>query len=321
MSANHPTPNAPNARVLGAGAGGGSPQWNCNCTVCRRVRAGEAPRRTQTSLAVTADGQRWAVINASPDLREQIAQTPPLQPQRPGRHSPIDAVVLTGAEVDQVGGLLTMREGEPFSLYASENTHSTLDESSIFDVLDGDQVPRRQFPADEAVELVDAHDQPMDITVEAFAVPGKIPLYRETPGQTPEIGETTGDNVALDIQLGSARLLFIPCCADITDWLKKRIDGADILLFDGTLFDDDELIDAGLAEKTGRRMGHVSISGDDGVLQQLDDVDVGPKVLIHLNNSNPVLLDDTAQRRQVEDAGWEVAFDGMELLTHTMIHQ
>ncbi len=300
----------PVVRVLGAGAGGGSPQWNCNCEICKRVRDGDGPRRTQTSLAVSADGRRWALINASPDLREQIAKTPSLHPQHSGRHSPIEAVVLTGGEVDQVTGLLTMREGEPFSVYASGSVHETLAQSPIFDALDRETVPRRSMQLDETTEIAGADGQKLGISVTAFSVPGKVPLYEETPGETPEIGVETEDNVALRVDLGETHFFFVPGCADITPGLKERLQGAPLVFFDGTLWSDDELVDAGLTEKTGQRMGHVSISGDGGVLESFSDADIERKVLIHINNSNPVLLDDTEERQTVEAAGWDVAYDG-----------
>lgn len=300
-------------KVLGSAAGGGSPQWNCNCEVCRRVRVGDGVlRRTQTSIAVSPDAERWVVINASPDLGEQLLNTPELQPQKEGRHSPIETVVLTGGEVDQVAGLLTMREGEAFSLYASASTHRALEESVIFEALDRELVPRRRLEVDEPTELVDGSGQPLDVVVEPFAVPGKVPLYKEKPGEVPQIGESTEDNVALRIEVGGRECFFIPCCADITEELKSRIQGAALLFFDGTLWRDDELIAAGLGHKTGHRMGHVSIGGPEGAMARLADVDVGRKVFIHINNSNPVLLEDTVERRLVEEAGWEVAWDGME---------
>lgn len=300
-------------RVLGSGAGGGSPQWNCNCEICRRVRAGDAPPRTQTSIAVSADGNRWAVVNAPPDLREQIRNTPSLHPRQPKRHSPIDAVALTGAEVDQAAGLLHLREGEPFGLYASGAVHDTLADSAIFDVLDESTVPRRRLPLDETTELSGADGEPLGVGVEPFAVPGKIPLYRETPGETPDLAETGENNVALRIGDGDSHFLFIPCIARLTDSVLERIDQTPLLFVDGTLWHDDELRDADLSEKTGRRMGHVSISGSDGVIERLADVDVERRLLIHINNSNPVLVEDTDERRAVEEAGWEVAYDGMEI--------
>lgn len=306
---------APHLVVLGAAAGGGSPQWNCNCEVCRRVRTGDdgASRRTQTSIAVSADGHRYALINASPDLGEQILHTPALHPRREGRHSPIEAVVLTGGEIDQVAGLLTLREGESFSLFASQTTHSILRESPIFGAVDEQIVPRRTLAMEQTTELADADGEPLGIAVESFPVPGKIPLYQETPGQTPNIGEVSENNVALRIEIDEKSVFFIPCCAQVTPELKEFVDGAPLLLFDGTLWRDDELITAGLAEKTGHRMGHVSIDGPDGALAAFSGVAIDRKIFIHINNSNPVLLDDTPERRAVEEAGWEVARDGMEL--------
>ena len=299
--------------VLGSAAGGGSPQWNCNCPICRRVRRGDphAPRRTQTSLAVSADGRRWVLVNASPDLGEQLLSTSALHPCTDGRHSPIEAVVLTGAEIDQVTGLLNLRESEPFALYASRSTHCTLEESPIFDALSRDVVPRRNLAMNEPNCLADGDGQPLGIFVEPFAVPGKIPLYKEVPGQAPEIGEKTEGNIALQISAGNERFFFVPCIADITAEFLDRIDGASLVFFDGTLWRDDELIAAGLGKKSGRRMGHVSIDGPDGAMEALSGVDIGRKIFIHINNSNPVLLADSPQRRAVEEAGWEVAHDGM----------
>ena len=301
--------------VLGSGAGGGSPQWNCNCAICRRVRDDESGslRRTQTSLAVSADGERWVLINASPDLGEQLRATPALHPKKPGRHSPIEAVVLTGAEVDQVTGLLTMRESEPFAVYASGATHAALDESPIFNALNRQIVPRRHLPSNERTDLTDHAGQTLDVTVESFPVPGKVPLYKEVPGETPVVGEVTENNVALRITVGEDFFFFIPGCAAITPDLCERVQGAPLMFFDGTLWRDNELIATGLGKKSGHRMGHVSISGRDGAIEQFSAADVKRKIFIHLNNSNPVLLPDTEERQAVEAAGWEVAHDGMTI--------
>ena len=305
----------PRVIILGSGAGGGSPQWNCNCSICRRVRRGETGTRsrTQTSLAVTADGERWVLINASPDVRQQIAQTPALAPASDKkRHSPIEAVVLTGGEVDQVAGLLTMREREAFSLYASSAIHNTLNQSPIFNVLNRDLVPRRVLRFDRE-ELVDSEANPLGVTIEPFGVPGKIPLYQETPGEEPAIGGVTEENLALRVDLGQSHFYFIPGCADLSPELLERLDGAPLLLFDGTLWRDDELIASELGQKTGHRMGHISIDGPDGTISKLANLDIETKIFIHINNSNPVLVEDSEERGIVEEAGWQVAFDGMEL--------
>jgi pyrroloquinoline quinone biosynthesis protein B len=302
------------AIVLGAAAGGGFPQWNSAGLGCLRARAGDpaAPARSQASLAVSADGLRWAVLNAAPDLRAQIAATPALHP-RPGtiRNSPIAAVVLTGAEVDTIAGLLTLRERQPFALYAGAAALGTLDANPIFNVLDRSLVPRRDLPLGQPLALSDAACDPLGLTLEAFAVPGKVPLFEEAgtdPGRADD-----GASIGLALSAGGGRLLFIPGCAAMTPALAARIAGADTLLFDGTLFRDDEMIRAGAGPKTGARMGHMSIDGPGGAMAALRDTPVRRKVFIHINNTNPVLLADSPERAQVAAAGWEVAYDGMEI--------
>jgi pyrroloquinoline quinone biosynthesis protein B len=302
------------AIVLGAAAGGGFPQWNSAGPGCLRARAGDpaAPARSQASLAVSADGRRWVVLNAAPDLRAQIAATPALHP-RPGilRNSPIAAVALTGAEVDTIAGLLTLRERQPFALYAGAAPLATLDANPIFNVLDRALVPRRDLPLGLALELADAAGDPLGLTLEAFAVPGKVPLFEEAgadPGRADD-----GATIGLALSAGGGTLLFIPGCAAMTPALAARIAGADTLFFDGTLFRDDEMIRAGAGPKTGARMGHMSIDGPGGAMAALRDIAVRRRIFIHINNTNPVLLADSPERAQVAAAGWEVAEDGMEI--------
>jgi pyrroloquinoline quinone biosynthesis protein B len=304
------------AIILGAAAGGGFPQWNSAGPGCLRARAGDpaAPPRSQASVAVSADGARWVVLNASPDLRAQIAATPALHPvAAPGRirHSPIAAVVLTGAEVDTIAGLLTLRERQPFVLHAAEAALRTLDANPIFTVLDPAIVPRRMLPLGAPVALADAMDDPLGLTIEAFAVPGKVPLFEEAgadPGRADD-----GTTIGVSVRAGGGALLFIPGCAAMTPALAARIGSADTVLFDGTLFRDDEMIRAGAGPKTGARMGHMSIDGPGGTLAALRDIPVRRRVFIHLNNTNPVLLADSPERAQVAAAGWEVGQDGMEI--------
>lgn len=294
------------AIVLGAGAGGGFPQWNSDTPGCRRARSGDptALPRTQASLAVSGDGEHWMILNASPDIRIQIERTAALHPSGGGRGTPIVAVALTGAEVDCIAGLLTLREGQPFQLLAPASVLSRLDHNPIFDVVSRTLVPRIALPLDATIEV-----GPARLSVTAFAVPGKVPLYEESSGQSGSEDETIG----LEIDDGVRRLLFVPGCAAMTQALRGRIAGADLLLFDATLWDDDEMIAAGLGVKTGRRMGHMSVGGPGGTIESLRDVPVGRKILVHLNNSNPALLADSKERGIAEQEGWEVAFDGMEL--------
>lgn len=308
-------------RVLGAAAGGGFPQWNANNAQCRRARAGDANARpqTQASLAVEGGDGRWFVLNASPDLRQQIEATPDLHPGSgvagtPLRHSPISGVVLTGAEVDQVAGLLTLRERQPLSLYATTRVLETLRANRIFDVLADGVVTRSAFALGQPVALAPPDGAAPTLEVEAFAVPGKAALYLEDPGRA-DFGTDEQDTVGLIVrQIGTAAAFaFIPGCATITADLKARLAGLPLLFFDGTLYRDDEMIRSGEGVKTGQRMGHISMSGEDGAIARLDDIEIGRKVFIHINNTNPVLIANSEERRAVEAAGWHVAHDGMEV--------
>lgn len=298
-------------KVLGSAAGGGFPQANCNCRNCADVRLakpGLAPR-TQSSLAVSRDGERWVLLNASPDLRQQIGATPALAP-RPGRgprSSPIAAVVLTNGDVDHVAGLLSLREGVAFSLYASARVLDALAANSIFNVLSRQAVSRIALPLDVAIEVADG------LTVEAYAVPGKVALYLEDA--SPEFGTREGDSIGLRIgePASGAAFHYIPGCAAVDAALAARLDGSPLVLFDGTLYTDDEMIAQGLSDKTGRRMGHISMSGPQGSMAAFRALSVERRIYVHMNNSNPVLRDGSPERREAERAGWEIAFDGMEV--------
>jgi pyrroloquinoline quinone biosynthesis protein B len=294
------------AIVLGAAAGGGFPQWNCRCDVCRLAWDGD-PRvlaRTQASLAISADDERWTLLNAAPDLRAQLAATPALHPNGGMRQSPIEAVVLTGAEIDQAAGLLNLRERQPFLLAATAETLSVLHTNAMFDVLAPDVVTRR------AIEIGQPFVLPGGLTAELFTVPGKVPLYLERG--TPQTAEETGANVGVEIHGDRSRLCFVPGAAAVTPALRTRLQRADVVLFDGTLFSDDEMIASGTGTKTGRRMGHMPINGSDGSLAALAGLGKR-RIYIHINNTNPILIDGSPPRQQVEAAGWEVAADGMEI--------
>lgn len=295
--------------VLGAAAGGGFPQWNCNSPASRRARDGDltARPRTQASLAVSSDGSSWYLLNASPDLREQIGRTNALHPRDGLRSSPIAGVVLTGGDVDVIAGLLTMRERHAFTVHASAPVHALLDANSIFEVLARDLVARNIVRLDEPFALGD------DLEATLFAVPGKVPLFMEaTDGMQPVV--TDGTTVGAMIGDGTHRIAFIPGCAAMTDELAARLDGIDLLFFDSTLWRDDEMIRAGLGTKTGLRMGHMSLDGTNGTVAALAGLSIGRKVAIHINNSNPILLDDSPERAALEKAGWTVPEDGLELV-------
>jgi pyrroloquinoline quinone biosynthesis protein B len=293
--------------VLGSAAGGGYPQWNCRCPVCdlawrrdRRVLA-----RTQSSLAVTADGDHWFLLNASPDLRQQIQSTQVLWPRKAGRDSPIGGVILTNGDVDHVAGLLSLRERQAFTVLGTPATLKLIEANSIFRVLDPTCVGMR--PLRDGVEV----DAGFGLKATPFFVPGKVPLHEESgPVSIGGVGEAT---LGLEIRSAHARLVYIPGCAKISEDILRRVAGADLLLFDGTTFTDDEMVRLGLSQKTAWRMGHMAISGEEGSLRAFAGVRVGRKVYTHINNTNPILIEGSPERLAVEAAGWEVAFDGMEI--------
>lgn len=303
-------------KILGSAAGGGFPQWNCNCRNCAHARAGHPAfkPRTQSSLAVSADGRSWALLNASPDLRQQINDTPELgaDPAQGLRHSPIKAVIVTNGDVDHIAGLINLREGQPFAIYAADQVMATLNANSVFNVVSPANAPRLNLPLDKPISLSGAgHD--LGLTVEAFAVPGKIALYLETQGAN--YGSKTGDTIGLRISENASGKAFyyIPGVAEIEPNLSARITGASLIFLDGTLFSDDEMVVMGLSQKTGQRMGHISMSGTNGSMAALAPLGIQRRVFVHINNSNPALEDGSAARREVEAAGWDVAYDGMEI--------
>ncbi len=302
------------ALILGAAAGGGFPQWNSNAIACQRARSGDphARPRTQASIAVSADGDWWFLFNASPDLRQQIEAAPCLHPRQGLRSSPIAGVVLTGGDVDAIAGLLTLRERHPFTIYGTARMHEVLGANPIFEVLARDVVTRQNVAVGTPIMLARPDGSPSGLSVELFPVPGKVPLYLEDAAVAPSIVEGE-ETVGAAINDGHRRLLFIPGCAGMTGALVQRLQGADVVLFDGTLWTDDEMLRAGIGGKTGLRMGHMSVSGPNGTLAAFKGINVRRKVLLHINNSNPILLDDSPERSEVEVAGWEVAYDGMEI--------
>ncbi len=294
--------------MLGSAAGGGFPQWNANNAACQRARARDpaAQPRTQCGIAVSGDGEHWVLVNASPDLRQQIEACPALHPRDGLRHSPIAGVVLTGSEVDAVAGLLVLRESQAFTLFATGRVLRVLGDNPIFGALSPRYVERQMVGLEQPFAL------PGGLNAELFAVPGKVALYLERG--TDELAGEAEDTVGICLQDGTgARCFFIPGCARMTEPLADRLRGAALVFFDGTLWTDDEMIREGSGSKTGRRMGHMSIADTDGTIAAFRHLGVRRKVLIHINNSNPVLLDDSPERRAANEAGWEVAQDGMEV--------
>lgn len=293
------------AIVLGSAAGGAFPQWNCRCPVCALAWAGDkrVRPRTQAGIAVSAGDGRWTLVNASPDLAAQIRATPALHPKEGLRGSPIDAVVLTGAEIDQIAGLLSLRESAAFMLYATPASHAAVASNAMFGAMG---LMKRH-----AINPGDRFMLAGGIAATIFMVPGKLPLYLE--GQSPELDVESPANVGIELQRDGARLVFVPGAASVTDAMRERFARADVVLFDGTLFTDDEMVRSGTGEKTGRRMGHMPIEGEDGSLEMLNGL-AARRLYIHINNTNPILIDGSKERTKVEAAGWGVAEDGMEIV-------
>lgn len=302
--------------VLGAAAGGGVPQWNCGCPVCLAARTNHPElQSTQASIAISADGDHWFLVNASPDLRQQLIATPQLHPA-PGklRHSPISGVVLTNGEVDAVAGLLSMREGWPFTIYAHRRVLAILKSNSIFNVLNEKNVRRQPIDVEQMFEPALPDGSPSGIEILPFAVAGKGAWYLE--GKVHPAGEDgAGDTLGLRIRdkATGKSFYFLAACAGVTDDLKSRLAGAPLVFFDGTVWRDDELILAGLGTKTGQGMGHIAMSGDSGAIAALSGLGIDRKVFLHINNSNPALLHDSAERKAAERAGWKIPADGTEI--------
>lgn len=287
--------------ILGAAAGGGLPQWNCGCANCAAARSGRIAAMSQSSIAISADRQTWAIINASPDIRIQLAATPPLHPTGL-REMPLRSVLVTNGDIDHVAGLLTLRESQPFSLLATETILAALDDNPMMAAVNRDFVPRSPVTLDQPFDLAPG------LAATLFAVPGKVPLYLE--GEEVETGQLSENTVGVELVAEGRRALYIPGCAEVPDWLKARIAGADLLMFDGTLWQDDEMIAAGLGKKTGRRMGHMAASDS---IRALAEVPTGQRVFVHLNNSNPLTDPASPQSAEARDHGWQIGRDGMEI--------
>ncbi|MEP6065920.1 MAG: pyrroloquinoline quinone biosynthesis protein PqqB [Paracoccaceae bacterium] len=292
------------AHILGAAAGGGLPQWNCGCENCNLARAGDIPSQSQSSVAFSANGADWAILNASPDIRDQMARAEAVWPTDL-RTSPLKSVLLTNGDIDHVAGLLTLREQQTFTLFATAEIHQVIADNPIFSALNPAFVTRVEIALDQSFELVPGLDARL------FAVPGKVPLYLEGDVvETDLLGEQT---VGVHLSAAGKDVYYVPGCAAMPDDLRARLNGADMVLFDGTLWQDDEMVTAGLSQKTGKRMGHMSMSGPDGSMTAFQDINVLQKVFVHMNNTNPVLRPNSDERAKAEAAGWIIAHDGLEL--------
>lgn len=301
-------------RVLGSAAGGGFPQWNCNCTNCRGLRAGtvKARARTQSSIAVSANGSDWLLVNASPDVLQQVRESPGLQPARATRDSGIAAVLLMDAQIDHVTGLLMLRErSAPLPLLATPEVLS--------DIATG-------FPLTRILSHycgVNIHELTIDghpITPPGLAGIEVVPLslHSQPPPYSPFRGKPRpGDNIGLVLRnpASGARVFYAPGLGALTPALRELMASCHTVMVDGTFWTEDEMIRLGLSKKTAAEMGHLPQSGPGGMLAELQRLPPHVrKLLIHINNTNPILIEDSPERAQVERCGVEVAHDGMEIV-------
>lgn len=297
--------------VLGSSAGGGLPQWNCACPNCVEARRG-SPRvrpRTQDGLALGVGDGRWFLVNASPDVHRQIEAFPPLQP-RAGRASPIAGVILTNGDLDHALGLFSLRENTPLAVYATEAVYRGLAEgNTMFRTLQRfpGQTVWRRLELEQPTELAGPDGAPTGVTVVPVAMPGKVPKHLE--GLAPPSPE---DNIGLWVRdAASGRLAVVATAVGSAGEYVPRLDGADVCFFDGTFWSSDELVRLGLGKARAEDMAHLPIGGDGGSLRLLAGVAAGRKIYTHINNTNPILVEGSPERRAVEGAGWEVAADGL----------
>jgi pyrroloquinoline quinone biosynthesis protein B len=298
------------ARVLGSAAGGGLPQWNCACTNCALARAGDArvSPRTQDSIAIgTGECERWLLVNASPDVLRQIERFDALWP-RTRRGTPIAALALTNGDLDHVLGLFSLRESQPLRVLATGRVRAGLVEHNVLMRTLGRTPDQLAWTALELGREVALDDLGLGVT--ALAAPGKLPVHLmglSEPSQE--------DNVALRIRnlAGARRTIVVATSIGALDGIDALVDGADAIFFDGTFWSGDELITQGLGQARAQDMAHVPVGGPKGSLVRLAGARAACRVYTHINNTNPMLRDGSPERASVEQAGWEVAFDGMEI--------
>jgi pyrroloquinoline quinone biosynthesis protein B len=297
--------------LLGTAAGGGFPQWNCWCPSCRvaRYTPESARPRRQSSAAISADGERWFLLNASPDVRDQIALLAPTVTQETIRHVPIEGVLLTDAELDHTLGLVLLREARHLPLLTTAAVCAMLEhDSRILPVTRAfADVPLTELRLDTPQALRYRDGSPSGIAVEAFAVAAGPPRF----SQRHDIGHTVG--MMLRDEESGRMCAFVPACGELTPSLLERFAPADVLLFDGTFWTDDELIALGIGSRTAREMDHLPISGPGGSLAQLATLRCRHRVYTHINNTNPMLVEHSPERAQVDQAGLVIGVDGMEI--------
>ncbi|ANE54198.1 MULTISPECIES: pyrroloquinoline quinone biosynthesis protein PqqB [Methylomonas] len=298
-------------RVLGAGAGGGFPQWNCNCDNCGRYRRGEfnGKARTQSSIAVSSDGRNWLLFNTSPDIRAQLEAFPAIQPKTGIRDTGIKAVLLIDSQIDHTTGMLMLREGKPLEVYCTEMVKQDLSSGfPLFTMLkDYCTVNHHPIACDETPFEIPGID---DIRIYAHALKSKAPPYsphRHDPHD--------GDNIGVIVEQISTgkKLYYSPGLGEIEPHVFKAMQTVDCLMVDGTFWTDDEMVVRGISQKRAREIGHLPQSGPGGMIEVLNGVPKARKILIHINNTNPILDEDSPERKTLDASGIEVAYDGLEI--------
>ena len=300
--------------VLGSAAGGGFPQWNCGCPNCRGSRSGSirAKPRTQECVALSADGDSWFLLNASPEVRAQIESYPPLHP-RDRRHSPISGIVLSNGDLDHCLGLFCLRESHPLVVYATDAVRRGLTERNVLyrtlERFEGQVTWRRLEPGRE-IDLASSDGRPSGLSLVAVPVPGKQPIHLEgiaAPGPEANIGLRIRDRAR------GSQLAYVSSTGSVDAAVLGMLEDADCVFFDGTFWSETELVDLGLGSKRARDMAHLPIGGEDGSLARLVHIRAPRRLFIHVNNTNPILREESPQAAAVAAAGWQVAEDGMEL--------
>lgn len=298
--------------VLGSGAGGGFPQWNCNCVNCKGVREGtiKASPRTQSSIAVSANGTDWILFNTSPDIKKQLDDFPALQPAREVRDTAITAIVITDAQIDHVTGMLTLREhNKPWEVYSTKAVHEDLTTGfPVFNILGHFRgINHHEIATDQSSFTIP--------TAEGLVFTA-VPLKSEAPPYSPHRHNTVpGDNIGMRIEdtRTGKNLFYAPGLGVAEPHVIEYMSNADAVLVDGTVWTDDEMSHEGISDKRAQEMGHLDQSSEGGIMSILNAMNKPRKILIHINNTNPILNEESEQRQILNNAGIEVAFDGMDI--------
>ncbi len=299
--------------ILGSAAGGGFPQWNCHCANCKGLRQGtiKATARTQSSIAVSSDGKNWVLINASPDIRQQINQSPQLWPEQGARGTNIRGAILSDSQIDHTTGLLTLREGLPLDVYCTDEVHEDLSQAfPLFNLLTHwhGGLKFKQIGTDHRQSFTVGQIENIEffpVMLESNAPPYSRYRDRVVPG----------NNIGLKIvdKNTGKYLFYLPGIVETNELVEQILADASCVLIDGTLWLDDEMIAQGVGSKLGSEMGHMPVNGDFGTVALLNKFNIERKILIHINNTNPILNEESSQHQFVLDNGVEIATDGMEI--------